>query len=195
MLGVRFAVPASLGAAFALLLAVACGTGCTFLVSFDQATSDACDGGDCGDATTVDASPSGDGGADGNVPTDAAAADVPDVEYAPCKGLSNGVYCGDDHIRSYRGPLSDLVTCDGGVIARVRACGSDAGCIAMKDPFPDTCNECPTKPTGTYCGRDFAGFPAANSDILISCQLGNVVQNFLCTHGCKSNGTTASCYP
>ena len=42
---------------------------------------------------------------------------------------------------------------------------------------------------------NFAGFPAANSDILISCQLGNVVQNFLCPHGCKSNGTAASCYP
>ncbi len=190
MLGVRFKVSAPLGVATALVIAVAFGAGCTFLVSFNDAATGDCDGGLCVDATTPDAGP----GIDGDVPNDAAAADVPDVEYAPCKGLSSGVYCADDHIKSYRGPLSDLITCDAGAILKVRACG-DAGCIAMKDPFPDTCNECPTKPAGTYCGRDFAGFPAANSDILISCQLGNVVQNFLCPHGCKSNGTMAACYP
>ena len=196
MLGVRFVVSASLGVALAGagVLAIAGVAGCTFLVSFDDAPAGECDGGDCFDATAPDVAPGDDGGVRPDAVSDANAADVPDVEYAPCKGLASGTYCADDHIKSYRGPLSDLVSCDAGVISKVRACG-DAGCIAMKDPFPDTCNECPTKPAGTYCGRDFAGFPATDSDILISCQLGNVVQNFLCPHGCKSNGTTASCYP
>ena len=44
-------------------------------------------------------------------------------------------------------------------------------------------------------GRDFAAFPTSDSDILIGCQGGNVVQDYLCPHGCKSNGTAATCFP
>ena len=86
------------------------------------------------------------------------------------------------------------MTCDAGGVWKVRHCG-DAGCVSMADPFADTCNECPTKANGTYCGRDFAAFPTSDSDILIGCQGGNVVQDYLCPHGCKSNGTAASCFP
>lgn len=180
-------------ASFGVALAAAAG-GCTFVVSFDTVPSSPCDGGACLDATAGDDASDAafDAGVDTIAPSDAS--DAPDVEYAPCKGLANGLYCADDHVTGYRGPLSDLVTCDGGAIAKVRQCGA-AGCLAMKDPFPDTCNECPTKANGTYCGRDFAGFPTSNSDILIGCQSGNVVTNFPCPHGCKSNGTAASCYP
>jgi hypothetical protein len=168
--------------------------GCTFAVSFDDQPS--CDGGLCVDADLVTP--------DGTIALDAghdallvdAAKDAPkdvfDESYQPCKGLLSGLYCAGDHIVGYRGPGSDLVTCDGGAIARVKPCG-DAGCIAMKDPFPDTCNECPTKQNGNYCGRDFAGFPTDNADILIGCQFGNVSLNYPCPRGCHSAGTDAGC--
>jgi hypothetical protein len=85
--------------------------------------------------------------------------------------------------------------CDGGAIVSVRAC--DAGCLAMINPFPDTCNECNAKPNGLYCGRDFAGFPAENADFLIQCQATNAVQIVACAHGCRSRTATtaAACAP
>jgi len=175
-------------------IAVAVGAGCTFLVKFDDAPPGFCDGGACEDASVADASHDDAAIDSANDASDASTIDASDAPYAPCKGLANGLYCADDHIVMYRGPLTDLVTCDGGAIDKVRACGS-AGCLAMKDPFPDTCNECPAKANGTYCGRDFAGFPTTDSDILIGCQGGAVVTNYPCPHGCKSNGSAAACYP
>jgi hypothetical protein len=177
--------------AIALVIVALVGAGCTFLVTFDDAMPAPCDGGACDDAAIVDGAVDAHAAADAN---DASAPDAPDAPYAPCKGLASGLYCADDHVMGYRGPLTDLVTCADGGIANVRACGS-AGCLAMKDPFPDTCNECPAKANGNYCGRDFAGFPPDDSDILIGCQGGNVVTNYPCPHGCKSNGSAASCYP
>ena len=114
---------------------------------------------------------------------------------APCSGLKDGTYCANDGLHDYRGPPSDLVDCDGGAIASVRAC--DAGCLAMTNPFPDTCNECNTKPNGLYCGRDFPGFPATNADFLIQCQATNAVQIVACARGCRSRTATtaAACSP
>jgi hypothetical protein len=173
------------------------GAGCSFLVSFDDQPS--CDGGLC----AVDASVGIDAVADGAVDSAGdgakdggrdAPADALPPNYAPCKGLNAGSYCANDGPDAYAGPKSDLLNCDGGKIYAVKPCG-DAGCLAMPNPFPDCCNECPTKQNGTYCGRDFAGFPAANADILVGCQLGNAVQVFACPHGCKSSSNAASCYP
>lgn len=178
----------ALGAlAIAACLALA-GAACTLVATFDDQAS--CDGGLCVDAGALDG-PSIDAGRDAH-PADAAS----DAKYAPCEGLSSGLYCGTDHLHAYRGPATDLVVCDGGAIARVTPC--TGGCISMPDPFPDTCNECGTKPTGRYCGRDFAAFPhgdGGNDDMLIGCQSGNVDTNFPCAHGCKSNGDAASCNP
>ena len=191
----RAAVAKILLAGSSAAIGVALVNACTLAVSFDDQPS--CDGGLCDDSGAFaqdgarDSSAGFDGGADA---ARDAAADVFDPSYLPCKGLKSGLYCGGDHLVAYRGPSTDLVTCDGGAIAKVRPCG-DAGCIAMVDPFPDTCNECPTKQNGTYCGRDFAGFPAGDSDMLIGCQLGNVSQNYACPHGCKSNGTAATYNP
>ena len=191
-----FGASLALFVAVAVAVAVACvAVGCTFAVSFDDQPS--CDGGLCSDAdrVTPDVTVAIDGGHDGSLSRDAstdAPKDVFDESYQPCKGLSSGLYCAGDHIVGYRGPASDLVTCDGGAIARVLPCG-DAGCIAMKDPFPDTCNACPTKQNGNYCGRDFPSFPVDNADILIGCQFGNVSLNYPCPRGCHSAGTDAGC--
>ncbi len=172
-----------------LVVGAAVGSGgCTALVTFHDQPS--CDGGLC---------PAGgvDGGSAADVGTglgDAGGDATPDGPYAPCKGLADGHYCADDHLADYAGPASDLVECEDGGIGVVTPCGS-AGCISMIDPFPDTCSECPTKPDGNYCGRDFPGFPTEDANFLIGCQSGQVVEDDPCAHGCMSNGSAAACYP
>ena len=201
----RFVVAWSTAASLALAaLGSPFVTGCTLLVSFDDQPS--CDGGSCVDASEsfdaalladveasrADANAPGDGADDGRS-RDAGA----DVKYAPCEGLFTGYYCGTDHLKGYAGPPTDLVYCSDASIGKVVPCG-DAGCIPMTDPFPDTCSQCPSKPAGTYCGRDFTGFPhgdGGDDDILIGCQSGNVSENYPCPHGCKSSGSAASCLP
>ncbi len=180
MLGRRFACLAAASAVAAV--------GCTALVTFHDQPS--CDGGLC--APTFDAGLFPDGAEAHDAASDAAA--KPDGPYAPCKGLSNGHYCADDHLVDYAGPITDLVECADGGIGTVTPCGS-AGCISMIDPFPDTCSQCPTKPDGNYCGRDFPGFPTEDADFLIGCQSGRVVVDNPCAHGCMSNGSAAACYP
>ena len=162
--------------------------GCTALVTFHDQPS--CDGGLC--------TPAPDAGEYPDVGVGDAGSDVvdarPDGPYAPCKGLEDGHYCAGDHLAGYAGALTDLVECADGGIGMVTPCGS-AGCISMIDPFPDTCSQCPTKPDGNYCGRDFPGFPTDDSDFLIGCQSGRVVVDDPCAHGCMSNGSAAACYP
>jgi len=165
--------------------------GCTAVVTFHDQPS--CDGGLCppgADATTV--GDGGDGLHDASSLTDATP--KPDAPYAPCKGLADGHYCADDHLVDYAGASTDLVMCEDGGIGVVTPCGA-AGCISMIDPFPDTCSQCPTKPDGNYCGRDFPGFPTEDADFLIGCQSGQVVVDDPCAHGCMSNGSAAACYP
>jgi hypothetical protein len=159
---------------------------CTLLVQFHDEAS--CDGGLCGDDATAWADASDEASA-----FDAADAhaDAPD-HYAPCAALANGHYCATDHLHSYAGSPADLVACADGGIGSVTHC--DGGCVSMPDPFPDACNPCVGKPDGLYCGRDLAGFPSADGDFLIQCQAGNVAQNVACAAGCKSNGTSSSCY-
>jgi hypothetical protein len=192
---VRFARFASIRAAitFGALGAGALPLGCSALVQFDDQPS--CDGGLCAE----DASLAFDSSADSPLAFDGGANDAAkdasrDVFDESCKGLNAGMYCALDHLKGYLGAQTDLVNCDGGAVYAVVHCG-DAGCVSMVDPFPDTCNECPQKSNGTFCGRDFSGFPTADSDMLIGCQSGIVVQNFACPHGCKSAGSDASCYP
>jgi len=182
VLGARFAWLA-VGSALAAL-------GCTALVTFhDQAS---CDGGLC--MSGYDAGPFSDAGTGDEADGSGDSAPKPDGPYAPCMGLPDGHYCADDHLVDYAGLLTDLVECADGGIGTVTACGS-AGCISMIDPFPDTCSQCPTKPDGNYCGRDFPGFPTEDADFLIGCQSGRVVVDNPCAHGCMSNGSASACYP
>jgi hypothetical protein len=181
---------------------------CTLLVQFHDAPgSGACEGGFCGDDASVGEEEAGsEAGADahpdasmdaGSGTKDAAAGkdggDAGADHYAPCANLASGFYCADDGLHGYAGSPDDLVTCADGGIAKATFC--DGGCLPLPAPFPDACNPCPGNPDGTYCGRDLAGFPSTNADFLIQCQSGNVVQSVACAHGCKSDGTTASCYP
>jgi hypothetical protein len=183
-------------------LALAAGSGvasCSLLVQFDDAPGGACDGGVCADdVTTLEEAPAGGDaggggdGADGAPPVDGAAEAGVD-HYAPCGNLASGYYCATDGLHGYAGSQDDLVHCVDGGIGQAVFC--DGGCLPLPAPFPDACNPCVGHTDGLYCGRDLAGFPAVNADFLIQCQTSNVVQSVACAHGCKSSGTTSSCYP
>jgi hypothetical protein len=187
--------------------AAAATASCTLLVQFhDQAGSGGCEGGFCGDdASMVEDSSIAEAGIDAthdagpaeaatkDAGKDAVAVDAGPDHYAPCGSLASGFYCADDGLHGYAGSADDLVQCADGGIAKVTLC--DGGCLPLPAPFPDACNPCPGNPDGTYCGRDLSGFPTINADFLIQCQSGNVVQSVACAHGCKSSGTSSSCYP
>jgi hypothetical protein len=197
------AVKGAIVAAAAVGAAGVASLGCSFLISFDDQPS--CDGGLCTDDATVpgddapapppDATAPREGGPP--PPPRDAGADA----YNPCKGLS-GAYCATDRPTAagpYAGPPSDLLICSNDVLAHADSC--DGGCLSMPNPFPDTCSGCPGKPDGVYCGRDFPNFPhdmdgaAGDDDFLVACQGGNYTTVYPCPHGCKSNGTSSSCYP
>ena len=192
-MGVRSSLGLAVGAAAATLAA-----SCSLLVQFHDAPGAGCEGGFCGDdASTFD----GDVVQTQDTSVDAgleAANDSPLVEawpdtYAPCGNLASGLYCAKDGLHGYAGSPNDLVQCQDGGIFKVTLC--DGGCLPLPAPFPDACNPCPGHADGLYCGRDLAGFPAVNADFLIQCQTANVVQSVACLHGCKSSGTSSSCYP
>jgi hypothetical protein len=164
-------------------VAAASSGACTLLARFDDLPP--LDAG-------IDAPPSLDGSAASDAPSSSDANDAAEAgaDVDPCVGHATGSYCGNDGLDA---PATDLVRCDGGAVAEIIAC--DAGCLSLSNPFPDTCNGCNTKPNGAYCGRDFPVFPAADSDWLIQCQLGNAVQLVACQHGCLSNAAASSCAP
>jgi hypothetical protein len=200
-MGVRCSLGLAMAAAAAALSA-----SCTLLVQFNDAPGGGCEGGFCGSDGSVSGEnvvPSPDAGADaGQDATTDAGKDASKVEasaeagadhYAPCGNLASGYYCAEDGLHGYAGSPDDLVQCADGGIFKVTLC--DGGCLPLPAPFPDACNPCPGNADGTYCGRDLAGFPAINGDFLIQCQSANVVQSVACAHGCKSSGTSSSCYP
>jgi len=185
--------------ALALAAAVpALSSACTFLVQFHDAPGGACEGGSCTeDATSPEAdafsAPDTGPGVDSGAPEAEAGHDAGADHYAPCGDLANGFYCADDGLHGFVGPAADLVQCQDGGVFKVTLC--DGGCLPLPAPFPDACNPCPGQPDGFYCGRDLPGFPADNADFLIECQTSNVVQSVACANGCKSDGTSSSCYP
>jgi hypothetical protein len=194
-------------AACGLIASASLAASCTLLVQFHDEGS--CEGGLCGDAAaaipdvTVPEPDGGDGDAssapEAGGTTDAGAASSPDGGHdaappAPCKGLANGYYCAHDGLNQpYPGSPDDLVECVDGGEGILTTC--DGGCLPLPAPFPDACNPCVAEGDGLYCGRDLAGFPASNADFLIQCQAGNTAQDVACAHGCKSSGTSSSCYP
>jgi len=180
---------------------------CTVLVQFHDAGGSGCATGFCGDDGSAGEENVGPDGSGLDAPTDASTdtasvgkdagtgkdgGPAPD-HYAPCADLASADYCADDGLHGYAGSPDDLVQCADGGIAKVTLC--NGGCLPLPAPFPDACNPCPGTPDGLYCGRDLAGFPSTNADFLIQCQSGNTVESVACAHGCKSDGTTASCYP
>ena len=140
--------------------------------------------GAAGDAAAVDS------GADSTTDTGTGDSGIRQDHYAPCSGLSGG-YCGNNGLNGYAGSPNDLVHCVAGAIASVTYC--DGGCLHVISPLPDACNPCVGVSNGIYCGRDLAGFPAMNADLLIQCLNSAAAQQTLCMSGCQSNGTTSAC--
>jgi hypothetical protein len=164
---------------------------CTALVQFhDQPGS----GGDAsvveggagheaaGDTATVD-SGAGDDASGGD---SMAAAD----HFNPCSGKASGYYCGNNGLEAGL-PPNDIVHCLNNGVATATPCAG--GCLHVVDPFPDACNPCFGVADGMYCGRQLAGFPTFNGDILIQCQGGAATQQTACASGCSSVGTMSVC--
>jgi hypothetical protein len=166
--------------------------GCTFLISFDDVPVD--DGG-LDDAARsnpdvrVDARPDPDTGiVDGGADAADAIAD-PDA----CKGHVDGKYCGGNQL-VWPGPNDDLITCKGGLVSSVKYCPTGQGCIRMLAGYPDQCDECASKPDGTYCGRDMPGWETKNANFRIRCEAPGQVGILPCGgSGCISNGDASHC--
>ena len=162
-------------------------TGCTLLIPFDEVEVST-DAGTDGAADPTDARPAMDGTVppgDGG-PNDATAA----TNYDACVGHVDGYYCGGDQIPW---PVrDDRVTCASNKVAAVAHCTTGQGCLGMLDGYPDECDECSTKPDGTYCGRDFSGWQPKNANQRVRCQGGREVGLLLCTT-CKSSGGASTC--
>jgi hypothetical protein len=180
------------GAYIVFIATVAAGSAaCTLLARFDDLPL--LDAGVDASANEAgpDSAPPDDGHAPEASPVDAGVDVEVDANVDPCVGKTSGAYCGGDGVVY---SSADLVLCDGGAVALIVAC--DGGCLPLSNPFPDTCNECNAKPDGgSFCGRDFPGFPARDADWLIQCQQGNAVQRTACQHGCISSGASSACAP
>jgi hypothetical protein len=172
-------------------VALATLAGCTFLISFDdapraEAEADAesparADVTNAPDVEVVDAGPSD------------APKDIDLAEVTSCVGMSSGLYCGNNQIKNYPGSKDDLVACDGGKVASVKACTTGVGCIHMPNPKPDQCDECARKPVGGfYCGRDMYQWVAENKDVRVQCMAGSTVDTTLCAT-CTSKDAASTC--
>jgi len=183
--------------------------GCTFLVDFvTKDTPGECDGSDCLDATRADGSDdvvsdgpardvgapdAADGGSkDGRV-------DAPQCAN-PCRNRENGWYCGTDTLFCLA-PPDDLYHCIGDATADVTHCATGAGCLQLPAGHPDTCDPCPGKQDGTYCGSDFPTVvPQTSTDknaiYLFACQGGRIsLQSKACQTGCSGTPPNAACNP
>ena len=181
----------------ALVLLIAAGVAvaaCSAIVQFhDQpivtAEASVADSGAGSDAGIDTATPADSGtGEDSSGGDSMAAAD----HFNPCSGKANGYYCGNNGLGPGL-PDADLVHCLSGAIGTDTSCG-DAGCLHVVDPFPDACNPCFGVADGAYCGRDLAGFPSFNGDILLQCSGGATTQQTACAAGCHSLVTMSVCY-
>jgi hypothetical protein len=181
----------------ALLLPFVAPAACAPLIDFDALTSGngADAGGEASHDATADA-PAETGG-DGAPSDDADAAAQADVVDAggdvldaapfdagdPClkvPSVDNGYYCGTSLMNGFSGGVpNDLYLCVDGSAASTTPCAVD--CVTAPLDYPDTCDQCATKPDGTWCGSEFPGYLPA---------LANV--KFTCTGG-KNNGTPIAC--
>jgi len=203
----------SLAAAPAVLVAA-----CAPALDFDSLTSGRGSKADASGDGTVDA-PEDDGSpldapSDSSSPMDAgsdspgdalSSADAVDAidEYAadPCAKVpspDNGVYCGKSNENNFCcGVPNTLYSCvDGGVSAE-RACFPD--CITDPAGYPDTCDECSTRPDGKWCGSEFSGFDPLLANVVFTCQGGvdiDVPTPTACSGAqpnCKPNDGGATC--
>ena len=159
--------------------------GCTFLVSFDDPLPPLAPDAQVPDASIPDTAP----------PPDARASFDPSKSTA-CTGLGDGHYCGNNQLVGY--PFADdLVECVAGKIKAAKVC--TLHCLHLKNPHPDQCDECATKPDGGYfCGTEMTGWQTENAKVRVHCQSG--IQDELnfdcvsCTPAANAKGVgTATC--
>jgi hypothetical protein len=203
------------------ILAVACfgfGTaamgGCTFLVDF--VSKDLPDRGLDDGTFRPDVRPSIDApAADTLVPEDTAPpppdaapdASKPDVRVDaalcpnPCTNRENGWYCGSDTLFCLA-PADDLYHCIADASADVVTCTQGAGCVQLPPQHPDTCDPCPGKADGLYCGRDLATIVPhlpgddKNDIYLFACQGGRIsLASKACITDCTGAPPNAKCNP
>jgi hypothetical protein len=171
--------------------------GCTFLIDFEDVPV-----ADAGlDAPTnvppdvrVDAPALPDGASDADAPIDSPA-DARDGNpgfVTACNGKADGKYCPGNQI-TWPGDKDELVTCRGGKVFATKRCTTGTGCIFMLAGYPDECDQCATKATGTYCGRDMPGWDTKNTNFRVRCQSGAQVGLLLCNGTCNSNGGASTC--
>jgi hypothetical protein len=119
----------------------------------------------------------------------------------PCRNRINGWYCGTDMLYCLA-PADDLYHCVADASADVTHCGQGAGCVQLPVQHPDTCDPCPGKGDGTYCGRDLASVVPhvpgddKNDIYLFACQGGRIsLASKACITDCTGAPPNAKCNP
>lgn len=181
------------GAAAALVAAELALSGCSLLITFDDAPLDG--GEDVTSPPRVDAA-------------DVVRADVVTVDRIKaeaeasadagvdvysldsCAGHVDGQYCGNNTLVGYPNK-DDLVVCTDGKITSVRACSKGVGCIHLPDPHPDECDDCAGRVDGYYCGRQLTKWKPENANVQVRCMNGSEVGLKACT-AC-TNGAKTVC--
>jgi len=170
----------------------AAGTGCTFLIAFDDVPVEAGvlddASGDGFEAAVADA------GEEANTDTGQTPFPPPcdptfPVGAVDCNGQKLATCAKNPVFTSYPPAgdrANDLVVCSAGSKATcVRHCPS--GCAPMPTGFPDQCDDCAGRPDGFYCGRDLRGSAPETYDVAVQCLDGGTVRGSICgTNKCAS---------
>jgi len=105
---------------------------------------------------------------------------------ATCKGLNNGLYCGDDYVN---GDANTLYRCTNGSVSVEEVCAN--GCVTMSAGTNDVCAAAPPPPptpscaglaNGHYCGNDYVN---GDPNTLYLCMNGAASVAEVCSNGCK----------
>jgi hypothetical protein len=199
----RRVLAATFGLATSALYAF--GVGCTFLVPFEDAPTEA--GADIRSPRPRDGNvieP-----ADATVTEEAATLPPPSGncdqfpkmdEIEGCQALvENGQVCGDSNLLKFpagHDPSAFVVTCSkvNGAIC-VKECTGPGKCVHLPSGFPDVCDQCEDR-VGTYCGKDMPGWPPANFGLLVACKDNRAGEIIVCDAGCTApEAGAAYCTP
>jgi hypothetical protein len=119
----------------------------------------------------------------------------------PCKNRGNGWYCGSDGLFCLA-PADDLYHCVSDAPYDVTSCTQGAGCVQLPPQHPDTCDPCPGKADGFYCGRDLSNIVPhvpgddKNDIYLFNCQGGRIsLASKACITDCTGTPPNAKCNP
>jgi hypothetical protein len=174
---------------FVVPLAATILASCTFLLPFDQVSSD---GGVVADATDENDETEGSVVVDAGHEAEAGKTDNAKVCTRVDGGapVKDGWYCANHDTNVYTGPPSDLIHCVEGGVEQIESCVH--GCVFLPVAFNDQCDECFGRASGNYCGRDFPDWTTkdpAVANVLITCRSGQKQGDQVC----KVDGGAAGC--